>query len=235
MSFDFLAPHYRWMEAVLAGRTLQRARLRWLDALEGRMNLLIVGEGPGRLLEEILRRFPQADVTVVELSGAMTDVARRRLRTKGFSLERVRWIQADVRAWDFADGGGSDGNGGDGGRRGGVAGGRVSFDAVITPFVLDCFSSADVAAVVEKLGVAARGDDAVWLVADFQMPERRGWRRWRARAIHALMYWFFRVATGLEASRVTEPDEALARAGFVLRRRAVFNAGLVRSDLWARG
>jgi cyclopropane fatty-acyl-phospholipid synthase-like methyltransferase len=227
MSFDFLAPHYRWMEAVLAGKTLQRARLRWIDALEGRERVVMVGEGPGRLLEVLLRRFPRTEVTVVELSGAMIDVAQRRLRAKGVSLERVRWIQADIRSWSFEDGR-DRGEGEDGSVRG-----KIRFDAVITPFVLDCFSSEDLTAVIERLSASAKVD-AVWLVADFQVP-KHGWRRWRARVIHRIMYCFFRVATELGASRLTEPDEALARAGFALKARAVFNAGLVRSDWWARG
>jgi hypothetical protein len=216
------------MEAVLAGKTLQRARLRWLDALEGKVRVLIVGEGPGRLLGEVLRRFPQAEVTVVEQSAAMIDVAARRLTKKGLSLERVRWVHADVRTWETEkmesaplEGGGAGGDGC-----------SFLFDAVVTPFVLDCFASGELERVVEKLGAVTKRD-AVWLLADFQVPER-GWRRGRARVIHAMMYRFFRVATKLEASRLTEPDEALRRAGFALKRRAVFNAGLVRSDWWAR-
>lgn len=32
MSFDRIAPHYRWLEAILAGNVLQRARTAWLAA-----------------------------------------------------------------------------------------------------------------------------------------------------------------------------------------------------------
>ena len=48
MSFDALAPHYDWMEALLAGRRLERARAAQLDALAGRRRVLSAGEGHGR-------------------------------------------------------------------------------------------------------------------------------------------------------------------------------------------
>ena len=32
MNFDCLAPHYDWMEAVMAGGLLQRARMNWLES-----------------------------------------------------------------------------------------------------------------------------------------------------------------------------------------------------------
>ncbi|MGC4074959.1 MAG: class I SAM-dependent methyltransferase [Nibricoccus sp.] len=203
------------MEAVLAGRVLQRARVHWLGKLAGRSRVLIVGEGPGRLLEELLRRFSSTEVTVVEQSAKMIAVAARRLEKRGVCLRRVRWVCADVRTWHAED----------------ENKGRL-FDAVLTPFLLDCFARETLERLVEKLGtVTAR--DAVWLVADFQVPSR-GWQRMRAKLIHAVMYRFFRVATRLEASRLTEPDEALRRVGFVLEGRTVFNAGLVRSDWWVR-
>ena len=225
MSFDLLAPHYRWMEAVLAGGVLQRARVRWLEVLRGRERLLIVGEGPGRTLEVICRRFPELAITVVEASEGMISAARRRLARKGISVDRVTWVRADVRRWlmeEAADGEKS-GSGGGKGR---------PFDAVLTPFVLDCFSAEDVRAVIAGIAreVAA---DALWFVVDFRLPEA-GWRRWRARLVHALMYSFFRTATQLEARRVTPPDEALRAAGFERERRALFSAGLVYSDVWRR-
>ncbi len=220
MSFDWLAPHYRWMEAVLAGTLLQRARTRWLGELRGRGNLLIVGEGPGRTLEVICRDHPQVSITVVEMSAAMVAVAKGRLAKNGISAERVTWVQADVRAWleerdvvpEMEKG-----------RR---------FDAVLTPCVLDCFSPEDVRGVIE--GIAREvSKDAIWLVVDFCVPER-GWTRLRGRAVHALMYAFFRMAARVEARRLTPPDDALRAAGFSLRGRAFFSAGLVHSDVWWR-
>jgi hypothetical protein len=50
MSFEKLAPHYTWMETVLAGRRLQRCRVAWIDALARCEDILIVGVGLGHFL-----------------------------------------------------------------------------------------------------------------------------------------------------------------------------------------
>ena len=212
MNFDRLAPFYRAAEWLLAGRTLQRARERWLGELAGRRDILLVGEGHGRGLEAVLRAAPAAEVTVVEASAGMIAVAQARLRRKGLAGRRVHWVHADVRDWAPPAG---------------------RFDAVLTQFFLDCFAPEALEAVVARLGAAADGG-AVWLLSDFRIPEA-GWRRRRAQAIHRLMYLFFNYATRLEARRLTPPDAALRAAGFRLRGRAGFCQGLVHADVWSRG
>jgi ubiquinone/menaquinone biosynthesis C-methylase UbiE len=202
------------MEAVLAGNVLQRARTRWLGGLADRKNILIVGEGPGRCLEAVCRMYPRLPVTVVEASGGMIAVARARLEAKGVAVTHVRWAKEDIREWAAA-----------------VP--RASYDAVITPFVLDCFSAGEVARTIDVLARRVLLADSCWLVADFCEPEQ-GWRRTRARIVHVLMYAFFRIATGLDAKWLTAPDAYLRKAGFELEERTLFSAGLVHSDRWRR-
>ena len=50
MNFDTLAPHYRWMEWILAGNKLQKARTRWLREIAGARRVLLVGEGSARCI-----------------------------------------------------------------------------------------------------------------------------------------------------------------------------------------
>lgn len=212
MDFSPLAPYYRVLEAILAAGTLQRMRAFGLDRLPTVPHVLIVGDGHGRGTETILRAVPGATVTVVELSARMIAVARQRLSRRGLDPDRVAWICADIREWRASP---------------------AQFDAIVTQFVLDCFSAADVDAVVARLGARAR-PGAVWLLADFAIPAR-GWMRWRAIIIHRLMYAFFRRVVGLEARELTPPDRALARCGFVLEARRSASAGLVHADVWVRG
>ena len=62
MSFDRLAPHYRWMEAVLAGGKLQRCRTAFLNEVKDARHALIVGDGNGRFLSALLRANPSVRV-----------------------------------------------------------------------------------------------------------------------------------------------------------------------------
>ena len=212
MNFDRLAPYYRAMEWISAGTTLQHARTCHFDRLRSARRILILGEGIGRSLERLVPLAPRAEIVVVEASAAMIDVARRRLARKGVPTSRIDWQQADIRAWTPAKG--------------------RFFDAVITPFVLDCFALADVEAIVTRV-VGLLATPALWLHADFHLPTR-GWRRQRARFIHALMYRTFRVLVRLEGTAVTPIGPFLHRAGFHLDVQTERCGSLVRSEAWSR-
>jgi len=210
MSFDLLAPHYGWMESVLAGARLQRCRTAWIDRLAGRHDLLIAGVGHGPTLALVLRTHPRLRITCVDASAGMLAHARRRAERAGADFSRLTFVQAALPDWHPTE----------------------KFDAVATHFFLDCFAPDQLAAVIANLAAVA-APDARWIISDFAVPAR-GWRRLRARAIHALMYGFFRIVTRLPARRLTRPDPLLEQAGFRLVGRRTTEWGLLQADLWAR-
>lgn len=208
MNFDRLAPHYTWMEAVTSGRLLQRARTTWLDALAGCRDVLTVGEGHGKFATAFGQRFPDASLTCAEASPRMLAVAKRRTRNAGVS---AHWLHVVVPDWTPPP---------------------QRYDAIVTTFFLDCFPPDELTRVISVLAEGAT-TNAVWLVTDFAVPAQ-GFRHWRARVIHALMYAFFRAATGLPARRLTAPDDRLRSHGFRLVHRREFSLGLIRADVWQR-
>ena len=76
MSFNRLAPHYRWMEAVLAGGVLQQCRTRWLAEVRTPRRALLAGEGPGRMLEACVQAWPECEFTALDSSNGMIERAR---------------------------------------------------------------------------------------------------------------------------------------------------------------
>ena len=207
MNFDRLAPYYHWMEALSGGRLLQRSRTAGLDELKNCRNILSAGEGHGRFAAACMARFPEARLTCVEASAAMICAAKAHVRHQGIP---IRWQNAELLLWHSDE----------------------KFDAIVTCFFLDCFAQDELAAVVEKLANLA-APQAVWLIVDFSIPAR-GFVRWRARAVHALMYAFFRRAVALPARRLTPPDALLQAHGFRLLARREYSCGLLRSDVWQR-
>jgi ubiquinone/menaquinone biosynthesis C-methylase UbiE len=207
MSFDRLAPHYDWLEALTAGQRLQRARIAWLDALDGCERVLSVGEGHGRFAHAFAKKFPQSQLTCVESSEPM--LARAQRRTPDPATP-IHWIHCDFFKWVP----------------------REKYDAIVTCFFLDCFSPEMLADVIAKLATCAT-QDAMWIVVDFTVPPS-GMARWRAKAVHALMYAFFRLFTSLPARHQTEPDNILRAHGFQLEARKHYEWGLVRADVWRR-
>jgi ubiquinone/menaquinone biosynthesis C-methylase UbiE len=211
MNFDILAPHYRWMECVLAGGKLQRCRTQFLDKISPPKHALLVGEGHGRFIVEFLKRFPQTHVVCHDASEKMLAEAKRAIEAAGLKSNTVTFARADVFDWQPPS---------------------RKFELIVTNFFLDCFTPAQIEVVVQKLASAAE-EKCDWLLADFCEPAS-GWRKWRAHCILASMYLFFRFATKLPATHLAPPDDAVQKNGFVLANRVSYDWGLLHADVWRR-
>jgi SAM-dependent methyltransferase len=210
VNFDRIAPHYRWLETVAFGRALQDARVSWLSVLEAPRRALLVGEGNGRFLCELLRAHPALEVDCLDLSARMLELARKRLRrSRPEDAARVHFREEDLRAW---------------------LPNEFSYDLIVTHFVLDCFDEKEVEEMVANLAHSAT-PDATWLLADFSVPRERI-RRWHAATWLWLMHRFFRVTAGISATRLTDPAPFLEKHGFRRARSQLWRFGLVKSDLW---
>lgn len=211
MSFDLLAPHYRWMEALCAAGQLQRCRTALLGAIPAPRQVLIYGEGNGRFLVELCRCFPAAHVTVVEASAVMIDLAHARLQRAGLAGAQVEFIHADALTWQPP---------------------AAAFDLIVTCFFLDCFREDQLQHLVPVIASATTAD-AHWLHADFQIPPT-GLRRLCSRVIVGILYAFFRCVTRLPAHELVNVAPCLSAAGFTKWQRREFLLGLLFSDCWKR-
>lgn len=210
MSFDTLAPVYRWMELLLAGRKLHRCRCAFLKEVTSPLHVLMLGEGHGRFLVEVLRKFPETQVTCLDASAGMIAQARKALRRHGLATDRVTFIQCDALEWWPP---------------------LQVYDLIVTHFFLDCFRPDQLQRLIPAIASSAT-QSARWLVADFQEAPS-GWQRLRSRLILGLMYRFFRTVTRLPARNLTCPDPLLRQAGLHLQGEQVFEWGLLRSACWS--
>jgi ubiquinone/menaquinone biosynthesis C-methylase UbiE len=210
MSFDLLAPHYRWMEWVLAGDKLQHCRTAFLDDVRQAKNVLLLGEGNGRFLKAFVEVNSAANITVLDASAAMLRQAQRNMAPKN-AHHRVEYIHADVFAFLPPS---------------------QRFDLIVSNFFFDCFRPDQLEQIIPRL-TSFTSEDAQWIVSDFCVPAR-GWARWRARGIIAAMYCFFRVVTQLPAREITPVAPLLEANGFRLLRSHESEWGLLRTDLWKK-
>ncbi len=211
-NFEPLAAYYGRMERVLAGRIMQRCRAAFLQSIPAPRRALIAGQGHGFFVAELMKAHPNLHCTCVDSSPGMLEAARANLREGGIDESRARFVHADVLEWDAP---------------------AAEYDLIVTHFFLDCFRPEQLEYLLPKLSGAA-APNACWLLADFHEP-KTGPAKWRARAILEVMYVFFRWATTLPASRLTPPDALLAKCGFTLGQRRMFDWGLLHSDMWVRG
>ncbi len=209
MSFDRIARHYRWLEAVTFGHTLQNARTRWIETIAPPKHVLVLGEGDGRFLCEFLRIHPSADVDCVDASARMLELARERLRKfLPHAFDRATFLHRDITSWSPPG----------------------SYDLLVANFVLDCFGQDEVNWIIRKI-VQAAAPDAYLFLSDFSISGKY-FPRLHAKLWLAVMYWFFRATACIRAKRLVDPTRELEANEFVCLSRSRWRFGLVKSELW---
>lgn len=206
MNFDRIAPIYHFLESLVFGDQLQQARVAFVRRIDAPRHALLLGEGNGRFMAELIRRHPGTRIDCVEASARMIALAQERV-----GPGRVRFLHTDLRGATLPEN---------------------RYDLVVTHFFLDCFSPAELRQVIQKLSRAASAE-AVWLVADFCEPAR-GWRRWRARILIAVMYAFFRAAAGISARSLTQYAVPMEEEDFSLTSELLLPNEMIKSQMWRR-
>jgi ubiquinone/menaquinone biosynthesis C-methylase UbiE len=212
VSFDTLAHWYRALERIAFGDDLQHCRVACLGEIAAPRRALVVGEGNGRFLCELLRLHSGVEVDCLDASQRMLRLARERVdREFPGHAESVRFLHQDITSW---------------------AAPERHYDLLVTHFVLDCFPEAALTSIIKKLARAAT-EDANWLLADFCVAPK-GMARLRARAWLAAMYLFFRVTARIPACELVDPTSILRAEGFRLVRQHLLRKGMLKSEIWRR-
>lgn len=174
MNFDRVAPYYRWLERLVFGRALEECRSALLPLVSRCERALCVGDGDGRFTHLLLQARPEMQVDVVERSRSMIRLARRRSNARFFHANALVFTPDD------------------------------RYDLIVTQFVLDTFTSAEVSTLVRRVRKAAPG--GIWIVSEFQPVGPA------SRFLIWLMYLFFESLPACECTpfRTTEPHLQIA-------------------------
>ena len=189
MNADPLARIYRTLEYLAFGRSLERCRFSLLEPVAKAKRILIVGEGDGRFLAQVLARNAEAQVDVVDSSGRMLALARAKVAPP--DLPRVRFLHQN--ALDGLP--------------------IVTYDAIVTNFFLDCLTPEEARQFIRST-VQLLDRHGCWLVGEFHLPPA-GMRRWHAKVWLTVMYRFFAFTTGLRARQIPDYPSEFASAGLV--------------------
>ncbi|CAA6679221.1 MULTISPECIES: class I SAM-dependent methyltransferase [unclassified Lentimonas] len=212
MSYSRIARFYKLIEKVTIGRALLDARLAHLNRLaKGApiQHALLIGEGNGSFLLPFAQRFPETQITVVDESATMLQVARSRLQAAGVNTGRIEFRQADMTTELLPE---------------------AHYDLIVTLFFFDNFNETTVRQLVPVIERAS-APVAQWLLSDFQIPAS-GWRRVRAKVWLAVLYAFFRCVAAIPA-RCVPPTEAIVEgAGFKPVARQTFCGEMLYSTLY---
>jgi SAM-dependent methyltransferase len=140
MNCDLIAPHYWWIERLGMGRMLERRRRWFLPELGNARRALVLGDGDGRFLRELLRQNSAVRADYVDLSRRMLELARQKA-----GADRVTYRQVDARTLDLT---------------------RDEYDLIATHFFFDCFGPDELGALIARVANAAK-PGAQWIVSEF--------------------------------------------------------------------
>jgi ubiquinone/menaquinone biosynthesis C-methylase UbiE len=197
------------MEWLSFGPYLARCRRAFLGEMKQARHAVVFGDGDGRFTQALLQANPAVHLDAVDSSAAMLRALQRRA---GADANRVHTFTADAREWRPD---------------------AQPYDLVATHFFLDCLTTGEVQDLAARIRTALN-PDAAWVVSEFAVPPGI-YGRWVARPLVAFLYFAFRVMTGLRVHRLPDHHAALQHAGFTLRARRTWLAGLLAAEIWIPG
>jgi SAM-dependent methyltransferase len=140
MNCDRIASHYWWIERLGMGRALERRRRWFLPQLDSARRALVLGDGDGRFLRELLRSNTGVRADYVDLSRRMLELAR-----DNAGAERVTYQRADALTVELP---------------------RDEYDLIATHFFFDCFGSGELKTLIGRAADSAK-PRARWVVSEF--------------------------------------------------------------------
>lgn len=202
MNCDAIARHYRWMEFAVFGRTIERCRFHFLPELRSARRALVLGDGDGRFLQQLLNNCPCVHADYIDRSAKMLALARRRA-----GENRVAYHHADALTDELP---------------------RGNYDLIAAHFFFDCFERPDLERVVRRIAESA--PHARWVVSEFRVPP--GPLAIPSRLLLWIMYRFFGTTTKLKTRRLVDHRPFMKAAGFRLEMEERRAGGLLVSELW---
>jgi tRNA (cmo5U34)-methyltransferase len=103
----------------------------------------------------------------------------------------------------------------------------ILFDAVITNFYLDLFTPTSCKTVIDKIRSSLHAK-SLWIVSDFINTT------WWHSAMLRIMYRFFKIMSGIQASSLCDWKTLLEQNGFALLQSSQFFAGFIKSVVFSR-
>jgi len=125
------------------GRALERRRRWFLPEIVHARRALVLGDGDGRFLRELLRRNALVRADYVDSSRRMLELAQQKA-----GAERVNYEHANALMVDFP---------------------REEYDLIATHFFFDCFGADDLKTLIGRVAGAAK-PGAQWIVSEFRTP-----------------------------------------------------------------
>jgi ubiquinone/menaquinone biosynthesis C-methylase UbiE len=209
-NYDPIARPYQRLEYLTLGRTLERTRLHYLPAVLHQQHALLLGDGDGRFLAQLLAQNPTLQADAVDTSATMLQLLRQRCEAATpTAATRLHTHQANALTFTPPS--------------------QQKYDLVVTHFFLDCLTQPELDTLIARI-TPHLATGAVWLLSDFRIPS--GPMRLPAKLFVRSLYLAFRIITGLRTTRLPDHATPLKAAGLTLAARHQLFASILTTELW---
>ncbi|MCF0070293.1 methyltransferase domain-containing protein [Dyadobacter sp. CY261] len=205
-NYDRIASNYDLLSRLVFGKSIVRAQQSLLRHIKPHTRILIVGGGTGWILEEIAKIYPSGlFIDYVEISTNMLDLARKR----DCKANQVRFIHTAIEDHHAA----------------------IAYDATMTPFLFDNFSTIRAAEVFQKMNIMLK-KNGLWLFTDFHIDH--GINRLWQKALLRSMYIFFKNISHVEADKLPEMHRHFNENGYETIADHLHFGGFIRSAAYCK-
>jgi ubiquinone/menaquinone biosynthesis C-methylase UbiE len=206
-NFNPIARPYRWLEYLTLGPILQQTRLHHLPRLTQQKSALILGDGDGRFLSQLLSQNSHLQAEAIDTSSTMLHLLRKRCAPYA---NRLQTHQTDALTFRPAP--------------------TKKYDLVVTHFFLDCLTQTQLEILITQI-TPHLTPQALWLISDFSIPPT-GPMRPIARAYIRSLYLIFRILTNLRITNLPDHTDTLTQINFTRLAQHHRLARLLTTELW---
>lgn len=207
-NFNLIARPYHWLEYLTLGKALENCRTHRLQQLLDRRHALVLGEGDGRFLAQLLKHNPHLHADAVDTSITMLQLLRQRCEAATPNVSaRLRTHRCNALTFPL----------------------EGAYDLVVTHFFLDCLTQPELNTLISRIAPTLN-PGALWLISDFRIPP--GPMRLPAKLLIRSLYLAFRLLTGLRTTRLPDHATPLTQAGLTRISHQHSLAGLLTAEFW---
>ena len=207
--FNKIAPFYDVVSMICSFNRIHKSQMWLLSKKMKFSKALIIGGGDGKFLLEAMKQGLSEQYYYIDISDAMIKLAQGKIEKHlPLSLNSVVFICGSHQ--DIPQ--------------------NQTFDLVVTPYFLDCFSDDELSLVMTKLH-AQLTMGGTWFFTDFNIPENM-FRSFIFKNIIQLLYGIFNLLCGLGVNSLPDFKKEFCKYEFTLLDEKYFLGGLLVSRIY---
>jgi len=211
-NYDRVAPIYDLSKTLLFLGAIQHCQNHHLPLLKEAKRILLIGGGTGKIIKTLQAHCRFEALDYVDNSPNMIAYAERYIQSHHAHLvDKIKFHQEDIFNYSTA----------------------TKYDAIVAPFVLDCFTDAQLDVLGEKLsGWMTSG--GLLLFSDFHESESSGSSRLLSRMLTKSLYFMLNAICRLDVDALPNFERMFKKQHWLLVDEHTFFLRVLKSSAYKR-